>query len=140
VACVVGGLLAQRYGAKRIATISLSLSGFCCLLSPVFILQAPTPLFLSFLFFWGLVVIADSPLFSTLVAQLAPTESRGTSLTIVNCIGFSITIISIQLLNAVSSMIPSGYLYWVLALGPAMGVAFLTLGNAARPKEKRPNR
>lgn len=128
IACVMGGLLAQHYGAKQIATIALSLSGICCVLSPLFILVAPPVVFLGFLFFWGLVVIADSPLLSTLVAQLAPAESRGTSLTIVNCIGFSITIVSIQLVNVLSNATPPSYLYWVLAVGPAVGVCFLTLG------------
>ena len=84
---------------------------------------------LGFLFFWGLVVIADSPLFSTLVAQNAPEESRGTSLTIVNCIGFSITIISIQFMNALSENIPAQYLYMVLAIGPVFGLIALLRNN-----------
>jgi hypothetical protein len=34
-----------------------------------------------------MVVVADSPLLSTLVAQNAPAEIKGTTLTIVNSIG-----------------------------------------------------
>jgi hypothetical protein len=49
--------------------------------------------------FLGMVVVADSPLLSTLVAQNAPAEIKGTTLTIVNSIGFAITIISIQLIR-----------------------------------------
>jgi hypothetical protein len=37
-----------------------------------------------FLTFWGMVVVADSPLLSTLVAQNVPAEIKGTALTIVN--------------------------------------------------------
>lgn len=124
-ACVAGGFLSQYYGVKKIATISLSLSFLCCLVSPFLLFNSSTTLLIIFLFFWGLVVIADSPLFSTLVAQNAPEESRGTSLTIVNCIGFSITIISIQLLNIASAYISAQYVYMLLAVGPLLGIVAL---------------
>ena len=125
VACVASGLLSQRFGAKRIATIALSLSCCCCLLSPFFIFSHSVAALMCFLFFWGLMVIADSPLFSTLVAQNVAESSRGTSLTIVNCIGFSITIISIQLLKILSVVITAQYLYLVLAIGPVFGLIAL---------------
>lgn len=121
-ACVAAGLLSQRYGTKRTATIALTLSCSCCFVSPFFLLYPATPVLVSFLFFWGLVVIADSPLFSTLVAQNVADESRGTSLTMVNCIGFFITIISIQLLKYLSEKINPQYLYLVLAAGPVAGL------------------
>jgi MFS family permease len=121
-ACVASGVLSQHFGTKNIATIALFLSCLCCLLSPFFLFSASIPLLLSFLFFWGLVVIADSPLFSTLVAQNAAETVRGTSLTIVNCIGFSITIISIQSLKLLSQYIDARYLYLILSIGPAAGL------------------
>lgn len=74
-------------------------------------------------------MVADSPLFSTLVARNAPEEFRGTSLTIVNCIGFSITIISIQLLHIFSAIIDPQYLYIILAAGPALGLFALVKSN-----------
>ena len=74
-------------------------------------------------------MIADSPLFSTLVAQNAPEESRGTALTIVNCIGFSITIISIQVINALSTKINVQYIYMILAIGPIFGLIALLKNN-----------
>ena len=124
-ACVSSGLLSQYFGAKKIATISLMLSCLCCLLSPLFLLSSSAWRLIIFLFFWGLVVIADSPLFSTLVAQNAPEEVRGTSLTIVNCIGFSITIASIQMINQMSINIDSRYVYMLLAIGPILGLSAL---------------
>jgi MFS family permease len=93
-ACILGGYISQNLGAKKTASTALIMSCVCCLLSPfVFYIDSSTIL-IGFLIFWGLVVVADSPLFSTLVAQNAKAESKGTALTIVNCIGFSITIIS----------------------------------------------
>lgn len=125
VACAFGGQLSQRFGVKRIASLSLFLSGLCCLLSPVFISSTSFYTMLLFLLFWGLVVAADSPLFSTLVAYNAPAESRGTSLTIVNCIGFFITIVSIQLMNVLSKNYHSAYIYMLLAIGPILGLLAL---------------
>ena len=124
-ACVFSGFLSQYFGVKNVAALSLFLSCMCCLLSPLFILSSSSVIMIAFLLFWGLVVIADSPLFSTLVARSAPEESRGTSLTIVNCIGFSITILSIQLLKALSENINVKYIYIVLALGPVLGLIAL---------------
>jgi hypothetical protein len=70
-----------------------------------------------------MVVIADSPLFSTLVAQNAPIESKGTLLTITNCFGFSLTIISIQLLGKLTAVITLEYLFVFLSIGPILGLA-----------------
>ncbi len=128
-ACVVSGILSKRIGAKKIATIALFLSCLCCLISPFFLFADSPVLFIIFLFFWGLVVIADSPLFSTLVAQNATGETRGTSLTIVNCIGFSITIISIQFLSFFSDKINAQYIYLLLAIGPILGLIALLKRN-----------
>lgn len=124
-ACVCSGLVSQYFGTKRVATVALFLSGLCCLLSPLFLFHNSVFVLIAFLFFWGLVVIADSPLFSTLVAQNAPEESRGTSLTIVNCIGFSITIVSIQLMRVLTGKYDAQYIYMFLAVGPVLGLIAL---------------
>lgn len=124
-ACVLGGYLAQLAGTKRTAFFALLLSCGCCLISPLMFAIEFENLFICFLLFWGLVVIADSPLFSTLVAQNASAEIKGTALTIVNCIGFSITIMSIQLINGLSTVIDPNSIYMVLALGPLMGLIAL---------------
>jgi MFS family permease len=124
-ACILSGLLSQHFGAKKLATISLFLSCLCCLASPFFLFTGSTPALVAFLLFWGLAVIADSPMFSTLVAQNAPQESRGTALTFVNCIGFSITIISIQATKLLSAHIDARYVYILLAAGPVLGLISL---------------
>ena len=81
---------------------------------------------------WSIAVIADSPLFSALVAKNAPPEAKGTSLTIVNCIGFSVTIISIQFISAVKTQDNARYIYILLALGPVLGLIGLLKGAAPR--------
>jgi MFS family permease len=124
-ACVLGGYLAQTAGAKRIAFIALLLSCGCCLISPLIFASEFESLFIGFLIFWGMFVIADSPLLSTLVAQNASAEIKGTALTIVNCIGFAITIISIQLITGLIELTDSNGIYTILAIGPILGLIAL---------------
>ncbi|UII74820.1 MFS transporter [Flagellimonas sp. HMM57] len=124
-ACVLGGYLSQSMGLKKTASFALALSCVCCLISPLFFTASSELLFVGFLLFWGMVVIADSPLFSTLVAQRATPEIKGTALTIVNCIGFSITIISIQVIAALENVLPAHSAYMLLAIGPVLGLIAL---------------
>lgn len=122
IACVFSGLISQRFGAKKVATAALTISCICCLVSPLLLFANATLAFIIFLFIWSMAVIADSPLFSTLVAQNAPVATKGTSLTIVNCVGFSITIVSIQLINALRTPDNAQYIYLLLAVGPVLGL------------------
>jgi len=85
-----------------------------------------------FLIIWGLFVIADSPLFSTMIAQNAVAEVKGSALTIVNCIGFSITIISIQLINFLSHSLNTNFIYMILAVGPVAGLIALNKNDTER--------
>jgi len=97
---VTGGLLSQKWGSAKVASLVLFISGLCCIVSP-FIYHLPLVLFLALLFLWGLTVCPDSPQFSTLVAQYAPEHLRGTALTIYNAIGFSISTISLVVFDYV---------------------------------------
>lgn len=121
-ACVVGAYLAQKMGEERVAFSALKISGTACLLSPLFFLYAPLALFGLFLGLWAMAVIADSPLFSTLIARSAPPELRGTALTIVNCFGFALTIVSIQIIDLFQSNIPPAFLISILVIGPIFGL------------------
>ena len=119
--CALGGLVSQKIGSKKVATIALSTSGLLCLVSP-FLLALPTPIFLLGWCLWGIAVTADSPQFSNLVASSVTPELKGTALTLVNCIGFAITILSIQLLGLLQNIIPIYLLFIPLAIGPILGV------------------
>lgn len=130
--CVASGYMAQQYGSSKTAVQFLTASGICCIFSPL-AFYLPPAFFIPFLLFWGLVVIADSPLFSALVAQHAPAEFKGTALTVVTCIGFSITILSIELLSSLSLVLSPAYLYIILAAGPLAGIYSMLKGRM-KPK------
>lgn len=121
IACVASGYFSKIFTVKKTAFTALLLSGLCCLASPL-AFQLPVIPFICFLIFWGLVVIADSPLFSTMVAQHAVAQVKGTALTFVTCIGFSITIGSIELLNYLSANFNPRYIFMILAIGPVVGL------------------
>ena len=121
VGCVGGGLLVRRWGSARVAQWQLSASGACCLLAPGMLL-APDALFLAWLLLWGLTVSGDSPQFSTLTAQNAPPAVVGSVLTFVNCLGFAISVISIELFVAALPHLPLAVLLPLLGLGPLVGL------------------
>jgi len=125
VACVMSGYISLYKGAKKTSFVSLTLSGIFCIISPLLFMIPSQTLFMTMLSLWGMVVIADSPLFSTLVAQHVNPIYKGTALTIVNCIGFAITIVSIQLILLLQLYINPIYLMFVLAIGPIFGVISL---------------
>ena len=122
--CAIGGLISLKVGSAKVAFTQLLLSGICCLLSP-FLFSAPPEIFIGFLIFWGIVVVGDSPQYSAISARTAPKELVGTGLTIMNCIGFAITILSIQFVNYLTVHINENYWLLVLAMGPLLGLISL---------------
>ena len=121
IGCVIGGYISLKKGSAKVAYAMLLTSGILCLISPA-LFFLPKYIFLFALIIWGFSVIGDSPQFSTIVAQTAPKEYIGTALTIVNCIGFALTIFSIQLLVFLENKIGAGFYYLFLLPGVAFGL------------------
>jgi DHA1 family inner membrane transport protein len=121
IGCVAGGAWARRIGSARVAAWQLGLSGLCCAAAP-WLLGAPDALFALWLLLWGITVAGDSPQFSALTAANAPPQAVGSVLTLVNSIGFGISIASIQLFVMLAEAYPLGALLPWLGLGPLVGV------------------
>ena len=124
VSCVVGGLLSPRFGSAPVAAVQLAISGLCCLISPL-LFFTPPEVFLPFMLLWGLVVAGDSPQFSALNARFAPPALVGSALTIANCVGFTISIVSIQLLNQTIDDLGADWALFLLVPGPVIGLLAL---------------
>ena len=121
ISCTVGGLISQKLGSGTVAMASLIGSGTCGVvlgIFPEFAFWAPIP----FLFVWGLLLSPDSPQFSTLVAQSVAPEHRGTALTMVNGLGFGLTIVSIQVTHFAANFLSPNQFIGLLCLGPLVGV------------------
>ncbi|MCR9141130.1 MAG: MFS transporter [bacterium] len=125
--CAIGGYISLRIGSARVAFSQLAISGGMCLLSPLLFWDVvPLPLALAGMLLWGFTVIGDSPQFSALVAATAPRELVGSALTIVNSIGFALTIVSIEVLGWWATTISNpAWLFVVLAPGPIAGLLAL---------------
>ncbi|HLF19176.1 MAG TPA: MFS transporter [Bacteroidota bacterium] len=121
IGCVAGGILSRRSRSAKVAFTQLLLSALCCLISPLLFSVSLEP-FLIFLVFWGIVVVGDSPQYSALVGTKAPREYVGSALTIMNSIGFSITIVSIQFTSFLSNYVRPEYLLSFLVVGPIFGL------------------
>ena len=124
IGCAAGGMLAGPWGSGIVAWVQLLVSGICCLLAP-WMLLAPWWLFVSWMMVWGLAVSGDSPQFSALTARNSPPEVVGGVLTLVNCIGFGISIVSIQVVSLALQHYPLATVLPWLAVGPAIGLVFM---------------
>lgn len=121
IGCSVGGLISKRVGSAKVAFFQLAISGVCCLVSPL-MFNVSLPLFLTFLIVWGIAVVGDSPQYSAIIALSAPKELVGSGLTIVNSIGFAITIVSLWFIYQVFEVVDFHYALIILSAGPAIGL------------------
>lgn len=119
---VWGGLFADRRGRERLVSISLVVSGSCCILSGV-LFGGPIWVLGALAMTWGFFVIADSAQFSTLVTESVPPHTVGTALTIQTSLGFLLTMLPMQLVPLVAQSVGWRWGFVFLALGPMAGIA-----------------
>jgi MFS family permease len=132
--CLLGGWAADRLGRAATAAAALTVSGACCLLSPLFF-TAGRPWLLAFTTVWGAAVIADSGVFSTMLSEVADRRYLGTALTTQTAIGFLLTIVTIQVIPLTAAVTGWRYAFLALAAGPMTALPALTALN----RDMRPN-
>ncbi len=120
--CVWGGLAADARGRERVVMLAMALSGACSLLIP---LTFGRSLWIvgSLAWAWGFFVIADSAQFSALVTEAVPPHAVGTALTVQTSLGFLLTMVSIQLIPPLVTIVGWRWVFPILALGPTFGIA-----------------
>ncbi len=117
---IVAGIFADRLGRTLITSLSLAVSGLCCLLAG-FLYAHPLPLTILCLV-WGIAVVADSAQFSAAVSELADPRYVGTALTVQTCLGFLLTMVTIWLIPLLLDALGWRYVFLVLLPGPAFGI------------------
>ena len=120
IGCLLGGWASQYLGRGRAAGYAMLVSGMCCLLSPLLFTGA-WPILAVLLGIWGATVIADSPVFSTALSEVADSRYTGTALTTQTAIGFLLTLITISIVPIAANILGWQYAFVVLAPGPFLG-------------------
>jgi MFS family permease len=120
VGCVMAGFVADRAGKARVAMWAMLASATCAALTVVVFGRAPWLLY-ALVMIWGFAVVADSAQFSALVSEHAPREHVGTALTLQTCIGFLLTIVTIEALPRVAELAGWQWASLLLVPGPLLG-------------------
>jgi len=119
--CVIAGLIADRVGRTIVTSAAMAISGSCCLF--IGLLFGANPILLLIVAaIWGASVVADSAQFSACVTELGDPQYIGTALTMQTCLGFLLTVISIELIPRLVDLVGWRYAFVILAPGPLFGV------------------
>jgi MFS family permease len=118
---VAAGFLADRLGRTTLTIGAMTISGSCALAVGWFFGGAPA-LLVGICIVWGISIVADSAQFSASIAELSDRTRVGTMLTVQTALGFSLTLVTIQLMPYVVDALGWRYAFMPLAIGPAIGV------------------
>ncbi len=116
-----GGWAADRYGRANVTIAAMATSGLCAAGIGLLFGGSAGPLLVVSLL-WGVAVIADSAQFSAAIAELSERSLVGTMLTVQTCLGFLLTLVSIQLIPVVVGWVGWRFAFALLAIGPFLGI------------------
>jgi MFS family permease len=125
-ACVAAGWAADRFGRARVAMLCLIGSGSAALAAAALYGGATWPM-MAVLILWGIAIVPDSALYSTLVADAAPPERAGSLMTLQTALGFLLTVLTVQAAPALAAAIGWPWVLAIMSLGPAAGIRAMQL-------------
>jgi MFS family permease len=123
---VVAGLLADRVGRTTVTIIAMAISGTCAATVGLFYGGATWAL-TALCIVWGISIVADSAQFSASIAELSPPAWVGTMLSLQTALGFTLTLVTIQLMPYFVEKLTWRYAFVPLAIGPAWGICAMVL-------------
>ena len=119
--CYFAGVWADRWGRTALVTISMAISGSCCVIAGLLFGGSP-PLLFGLCLLWGFWVVADSAQFSACVTELADPIYVGSALTIQTAAGFALTVVSIRAMATFVSLLSWKWAFAPLSVGPILGI------------------
>jgi MFS family permease len=125
VATGLGGRVADRWGRTAFTGIVLGLSGLGSLVIGLFFDYPYVALGVAVA--WGMVVIPDSPQYSSMVSELAEAGYVGTALTLQMALGFLLTVFSIRVVPWFVGLVGWRYGFTILGVGPLVGIVSMYL-------------
>jgi MFS family permease len=129
--CAVAGWLADRLGRARVAIWAMWTSASCAALTPV-VFGAPPAWFFVLVMIWGFAIVADSAQFSALVTEYSPPDHVGTALTLQTCLGFLLTLVTIELMPRLAMVTGWRWASLLLVPGPVLGIVAMRRLGAPR--------
>jgi len=120
--CALAGWFADTLGRARVAIWAMWTSAACAALTSLVFGGPPLWLFILAMI-WGFSVVADSAQFSALVSEYSPADHVGTALTLQTCLGFLLTMVTIEMLPRVAAIVSWRYASLILVPGPLLGIA-----------------
>lgn len=120
-ACAAAGVFADRVGKAEVTIIAMSVSGISAIATALSF-GGPVWLTLLFALIWGLSVVPDSAQFSALVADVSPPQLAGSLLTLQTALGFTLTILTVQVTPLLVEFLGWPLVLGSLALGPVFGI------------------
>lgn len=124
IGCLAAGWAADHWGRPEVAATAVALSTCCCLASPL-IPALPAPAAAAVLIAWGVAVLADSPLYSALLADAAPPDTVGTALTTQMALGYALAVVPVLAVPLIADAVGWRWAFLALAPGPAVSTAAL---------------
>ena len=126
VGCIVAGLLADRVGRTTITIVAMAISGTCAATVGL-LFGGATWAVTALCIVWGISIVADSAQFSASIAELSPPAWVGTMLSLQTALGFTLTLVTIQLMPYLVEKLTWRYAFVPLVIGPAWGILAMVL-------------
>jgi len=126
IGCVFGGFISDKIGRANLTILSMIISAGCSILIG-FTFGEMIWLTIVISIIWGMFVISDSAQFSAAVSEVAEVDYVGTALTFQMCIGFLITIFSINLIPIIQKVVGWEWVFSILAIGPILAIVSMFL-------------
>jgi MFS family permease len=119
--CLLAGWFGDRIGRAQVAMLAMAVSAVCAVLTVV-VYGASPAWFFALAVVWGFAVVADSAQFSALVSEYSPREHVGTALTLQTCLGFLLTIVTIEALPRFAGAVGWRWASLLLVPGTVLGI------------------
>jgi len=121
IACVPAGAIADRIGKAQLTIIAMVVSGAAALATAA-TFGGPAWITFAVVMVWGISIIPDSAQFSALVADNGPPDLAGSLMTLQVALGFTLTILTVQMTPVLAATFGWPPILAVMAFGPAFGI------------------
>ena len=119
--CIIGGMISDKIGRSNLTIVAMTISALCAIFIG-FTFGHSFWLTILLALIWGISVVADSAQFSAAVSDFSEAKYTGTALTFQMCIGYLITVGSINLIPLLKDFIGWEWVFTILSVGPIIGV------------------